>query len=295
MLRLVQEGAGPRPFDVTTRRLIEADPEGWLAWLGLPIDGPVQPIESNVSTVLAEVDKVLEVGGPTPWIAHIEIQSGHDPVLPYRLVQYHALLLRGHLKPVISTVVLLRRSADGPELSGYFEQRAPDGEVTITLAYRVVRLWERPVDDLLSGGVSVLPLAPLAAVEDAQMPDIIAQLDERFEREVSLAEAHDLWSATLLLLGLRYDANQARQLLRGVTGMRESSTYQAILEEGREVGRVEGARSLLLHLGTRKLGAPDAGTAARLSQIDDLDTLERLSDALLTASSWAEIVRPDTR
>src|SRR5215217_3093018 len=234
MLRLVQEGAGPRPFDVTTRRLIEADPEGWLAWLGLPVDGPVQPIESDVSTVLAEVDKVLEVRGPTPWIAHVEVQSGNDPVLPYRLVQYHALLLRRHLKPVISTVVLLRRSADGPELSGYFEQRTPHGEVTITLSYRVVRLWDHPVDELLNGGIGVLPLAPLAAVGDAEVPDVIARLDARIGREASSAEAHDLWSATLLLLGLRYDAGTARELLRGVSGMRESSTYQAILEEGRE-------------------------------------------------------------
>jgi len=298
MLRLVQEGAGPRPFDVTTRRLIEADPEGWLAWLGLPVDGPIQPIESDVSTVLAEVDKVLEVSGPTPWIAHVEVQSGHDPVLPYRLVEYHALLLRRHLKPVISTVVLLRQVADGPELSGYFEPRAPRGEVTITLTYRVVNLWERPVDELLSGGTGLLPLAPLAAVTDAQVPDVIARLDERIGREVSTADAHDLWSATLLLLGLRYDADNARQLLRGVTGMRESSTYQAILEEGREEGREQGrvdeARRLLTRLGTRRFGAPDVRTTAQLSQIDDLETLERLSDALLTATSWAEIVRRDT-
>lgn len=108
MLRPVQEGSGPRPFDTTTRRLIEADPEGWLAWIGLPADGPVQAIESDVSTVLAEVDKVLRVDGPTPWIAHVEIQSGHDPLLPIRLLQYHALLLRRHLCRVASTIVLLR-------------------------------------------------------------------------------------------------------------------------------------------------------------------------------------------
>jgi predicted transposase YdaD len=73
--------------------------------------------------------------------------------------------------------------------------------------------------------------------------------------------------------------------------MRESSTYQAILEEGREEGRVEGARRLLLRLGTRKLGAPDASTEASLARIDDLDVLERLSDDLLTAASWTDLLR----
>jgi len=63
----VQQGAGPRPFDTTTRRLIESDPVGWLTWLGLPVDGPVAPLDSEVSTVLAEVDKVLEIDGPSPW------------------------------------------------------------------------------------------------------------------------------------------------------------------------------------------------------------------------------------
>ena len=113
----MQQGAGPRPFDVTTRRLIESDPVGWLAWLGLPVDGPVQPLDSEVSTVLAEVDKVLEVAGPSPWLAHLEVQSGHDPELPARMLQYHVLLRYRDKKPVESIVVLLRPEADGPELS----------------------------------------------------------------------------------------------------------------------------------------------------------------------------------
>lgn len=292
MLRDVQDGAGPRPFDITTRRLIEADPEGWLSWIGLSADGPVRAIESDVSTVLAEVDKVLHVAGPQPWIAHIEVQSGHDPLLPIRLVQYHALLLRRHLRPVDSTVVLLRPSADGPELTGYFEQLGPRGTVTITLAYRVIRLWERPVDELLGGGIGILPLAPLV-VEPAQVPAVIEHMQERLDRAASVLEARELWSATLLLLGLRYDPDEARHLLRGVTGMRESSTYQAILAEGREEGRTEEARRLLIRLGSRKFGQPDAGTAAVLGRLNDLGALERLSDALFTATSWEQLLAAD--
>jgi hypothetical protein len=77
--------------------------------------------------------------------------------------------------------------------------------------------------------------------------------------------------------------------------MRESSTYQAILEEGREEGREQGrldqARRLLIRLGTHRLGAPDAVTRFRLDQIGDLDTLERLSDALFTATTWDDILQ----
>ena len=159
--------------------------------------------------------------------------------------------------------------------------------MSVTFKYRVIRVWERPVDELLSGGIGVLPLAPLV-VEPARLPEVITRLDERFNREASSVTAHELWSATLLLLGLRYDAEEARQLLRGATGMRESSTYQAILEEG----RVEGARRLLLRLGTHRLGPPDASTVASLARIDDLDVLERLGDDLLSTSSWSDLLRP---
>lgn len=55
---------------------------------------------------------------------------------------------------------------------------------------------------------------------------------------------------------------------------------------------MEQARRLLLRLGTRKLGPPDASTAAALERIDDLDMLERLSDDLLTAASWSDLLRP---
>ena len=64
----------------------------WLRWIGLPVSDPVHAVDSEVSTVLAEVDKVLRVEAATPWYAHIEVQTGHDPELPSRLLQYHVLL-----------------------------------------------------------------------------------------------------------------------------------------------------------------------------------------------------------
>src|SRR5437867_1368703 len=114
----VQEGAGPRPFDVSVSYLIELDARGWLDWLKLPVDGPIESIESDVGTVLAEVDKVLRIGGPEPWLAHIEIQASDDPRLETRLLQYHALLHHRHGLRVETTVVLLRPDADNPRLTG---------------------------------------------------------------------------------------------------------------------------------------------------------------------------------
>jgi predicted transposase YdaD len=294
----VQQGPGPRPFDVATRRLIEDDPAGWLAWIGLPPDGPIQPLETNLSTALAEVDKVLRVEGPTPWLAHLEVQSSHDPRLPSRVLQYHVLLRHRYECPVESTIVVLRPEAYGPELSGRLDQHGVTGERTISFWFRVVRLWERPVEELLQGGLGILPLAPIAAVERDRLPEIIRRIGERFEHEASPNDIGELWAATEILMGLRYDKDDARHLLRGVKGMRESSTYQAILEEGREEGREQGreqgrvteGRQIVLELGTDKFGPPSATTVGTLEQIDDLAVLHRLARGILRTASWQELL-----
>jgi len=41
-----------------------------------------------------------------------------------------------------------------------------------------------------------------------------------------------LWTATYVLMGLKYPSAFTEQLLRGVRQMKESVTYQAILAEG---------------------------------------------------------------
>jgi predicted transposase YdaD len=287
----VQEGRGPRPFDTTTRRLIEDDPVGWLRWIGLPVEGPVQPIDSNVDTVLAEVDKVLHVRGPEPWLAHIETQTGHDPTLPSRMFQYHVLLRYRDDMPVESTVVLLRQRADGPELrDGRLDLHGITGTVTVSFRFRVIRLWERPVEELLNGGIGVLPLAPISDVVVEQLPEVIRRMGERFEQEAPPGLIGELWAATDVLLGLRYDQALAAHLLRGVRNMRESVTYQAILEEGRDEGQITHARRTLLELGTEKLGAPDVATAATIESLADLSVLDRLIRGVLRASDWDELL-----
>ena len=89
--------------------------------------------------------------------------------------------------------------------------------------------------------------------------------------------------------------------------MRESSTYQMILDEGRGEGRVEGraegeavgrigeARRIVLRLGSQRLGAPDAATVATIEAIDELDALENLIARLLTTRSWRELLGDTAR
>ena len=223
-----------------------------------------------------------------------QLQASRDQQLPLRLLEYHALLLHRHNLPVASVVILLRSQADGEELDGELRRADPMAGVSLSFRYRVIRVWQRPVEELLTGGLGILPLAPLAAVERDQMPAVMERMAGRLQREASPDVARNLWAATSLLLGLRYDDRTVREVVRHMNWLQESSTYQAIMaegrEEGQEIGRTLEARRLLLRLAERRFGTPSASVVATVEAITDIDRLEQLSLELLTASGWNELL-----
>lgn len=81
--------------------------------------------------------------------------------------------------------------------------------------------------------------------------------------------------------------------------MRESSTYQAILEEGRVEGRGEGAvaeaKKVLRLLGDDAFGIPASRTAAAIERINDLAQLEDLLRRVRSATSWQDLIGPIPR
>lgn len=72
--------------------------------------------------------------------------------------------------------------------------------------------------------------------------------------------------------------------------MRDSDTYMAIIEEGREEGRAKQVKKDLLRLGQVRFGPADESTRARLTAIEDLDRLDRMIPRLLDASDWCVLL-----
>jgi hypothetical protein len=72
--------------------------------------------------------------------------------------------------------------------------------------------------------------------------------------------------------------------------MKESSTYQYTLEEGRVEGRVEGERRLLLLMGSKRFGEPDAQIRAALENITSPQQLEQLAVRIFEVESWRELL-----
>jgi predicted transposase YdaD len=221
--------------------------------------------------------------------------------------------------PVWSALILLRRSADGPELTGEYRREFPGRGPNVWFRYDVVRIWEVSVDRMLTAGLSVLPLAPIADVPEGRLPEVLMTVAERLRNETAPEIAKNLWMATEILLGLSHSTESVAELsemlvsnLLRIPGIEESSVYQDIFAKGEAHGRTEGeargraegeargraegeldgVRKILIRLGEKRLGRPEGSVLDRIAAIDDLDRLNGLIDRTLEVSSWDELLAP---
>ncbi len=283
------------PFDATLKDLVQSYPEDWLAALGLATGGPVAAVNVDLSTVTAATDAVFAIGEPPAYYVTLDFQSGRDPGLSRRVLVYNVPLHQRVRLPVHSVAVLLRRAADDSGLDGTVRYEAQPGRGGLDFRFEVVRLWEKPADELLRGAVGILPLAPLGALPEGvtpaeALPGVIQRIVERLVSEATPAAAAKLLTAAYVLTGMRVSDDEAKQIFRGglmlEDALEDSSTYQYILRKG----AIRHTRQLLLRLGRAKLGEPGAAAVARLEAIDDLDQLDRLSERLLLVGSWQELL-----
>ncbi len=292
-----------KPFDAATKQLVELRPADWINFLGLPLGAGAELMETDLATITTEADKVVRVQTDPPYLLHVEFQAGKDDIAE-RTLRYNVLLWYRHKMPVESVVVLLRPQADTPQTDGRLQIAGQGGVPVIDFRYRVLRVWEQDAQAFLQGGLSLLPLAPLANVSESDLPNIVGQMQARIARENQTPDqARFLWTATYLLLGLRHEADFINNLLKGVLQLQESTTYQAIwadgerrgrvegLNEGRTEGRVEGERLLFLRLASQRLGPPSPQTETALARITTPEAWEKLADRLLAVETWDELLR----
>jgi hypothetical protein len=278
-----------KPYDALARMLLEAHPTDWLALFGLGQGAPVQVVNSDVSTVTAEADKVLLIEAPAPWIVHVEVQSSYKTDLPRRLLRYNALLNVRHDVPVHSVAVLLFPEADGPAVDGVLRQASPDGRCRLEFHYQVTRIWESSAEEL-AAGLGTVPLAALVLPSPDDLPPLVDRLKAAFALHPTPDEG-EIWTALYILIGRRFrDDALADRLLRGIRAMQDSVTYQKIVGEGERKGQLNEARALLLRLGVRRFAEPDPAVRQRIGELGDLELLERMIERVLTAGGWDELI-----
>jgi predicted transposase YdaD len=290
----------PLPFDATLKDLVQHFLPDYAVQMGLSDLGPFTPLNVELSTVTAATDIALGHGDPPDRVVDINFQSGPDEDLAARVLLYNALLHFRYRVPVHSVVVLLRPVADRQQFTGKLRYVGRPRKGKMDFSYEIIRLWQWPVRRFLEGGLGTLPLAPLCRLPAAEslpsaLAPVIRRVVERLEQEAPPDDRAKLLTATYVLAGLRVTPEVAGRLFQGVRAMKESSTYQAILAEGRTEGRLEGRiealKNTLLRLGRHRFRSPpDDAVQAAIQAITDEGRLERMTERLLTVSSWQELL-----
>ncbi len=222
--------------DTIMKQLITSEPQALLSLAKLP-GGRVTLLPTEVNLVERRADVVLGVEGPN-YICHLEIQAVRDPAMDSRMHLYNVLLGMKYMPQTVESVlILLSPSSDSALITG----RSRVG--SSKMEYTIVRLWELPVEEGLNLPVSLLPLAPLFGAGSVHLPEVIQHMHKRIEEEVATDRHIDLWASTKFLLGFKVSAEAATVLLKGISGMNESTTYMAVLNEGKEAGLQEGMAS----------------------------------------------------
>lgn len=269
-------------IDNISKFLIEQYSTDFAAWLlGEAIAfTTINPTELNVEPIRADSVMLLQSRGV---ILHTEFQTVGDETMPFRMADYYLRLTRKFPATDIQQVViyLKRTSSDLVRQERYTTP-------VMTHQFRVIRLWEQPVEVFLSTP-GLLPFAVLSRAADKE--SVLAQVVGELEQIADPREQSNLTAATSILAGLELEEQTIRQLMRSPV-MRESTMYQSILREGRAEGleqgliqgRTVGERAIVIKQLTRKLSSLSPEVIAKVNVLS-LEQLEALAEALLDFTS----------
>jgi len=272
-------------YDQAFKILVDLNPNDWALLTGLTVVNNSAGMETELPERNRHLDRLIRVSDDQGDIAvHLEFQAGKSGNrVPIRLIDYSIGVTEKYRLPVHSCVVLLRRPADSPVLTGAYKQRSRSVMPYLTFRYRVIRLWQVPVKTLLLPGSSVAVAGVLSdygtltadeiALRIAACINVISDIDTRAM----------LFTIAYNLAGLRFNNNQADIMFGREISVLEkySSTVQATLRRGE-------AR-LLLTSAEQIFGAPSQEILDKVRNAKSKKLVE-WNVRIRTAQSWAELV-----
>lgn len=283
-----------KSYDRIFKSLAEDDPLGLLylfCGLDLNADVEVSALDREVRSPVRMVDHVFRVKSVTEdWLAHFEAQTHYQSDLPSRLLGYAATLALQYRLPVRTTLVLLVEQ-NAPR-SAPSSHREMCGSLSLSLDYRVIRLWELDSTAVLRAGrPKLLPWVTLMGGPEDVLSEALRQV--RDSRDPGLA------AQTVILGGLRYDENALVEMLGRNKAMisdeivMESSYSKKLLRQGMEQGLEKGLEKGVLQgrleearRNVRKIAQlrfAELVTLPDLDSINDPAVLEELHDRLILA------------
>lgn len=244
-----------------------------------------------------QLDLVAEVPArgdePELVLVHVEIESAARPGIGRRMWRYGMQLRLRHERPVLPLVLFL---AGGPRGIAWRSEVERLWEVELArfryLAWGIggsvaERYARRPEPLAWALAALMRPRRWRPARQKLECLRRIAHADLDEARRFLLANCVETYlqlepseqESYVSLPGYVHD-EEVREM--------EMTWAERIEEKGRIEGRVEGMRSLVLHLAERRWDGVDEAVRRRIGAIESTDELARLHDRLLTAATPEE-------
>jgi predicted transposase YdaD len=276
-------------FDSTFKVLVDHSPGDWARFLF----GEALDLATTMDTSLHEtsevVDRLIRVThADTEFIVHVEFHAGHSGnAIPNRLFHYNAAVMKRYALTTLSCVLILRKEADSPSISGSFVRSIePFGDIH-SFRYHPIRLWKEPLDRFLIPGSSLAVAGVLADFGERTLEEAGAEIRRCIDEVSDPGRREDMLYHLVVLAGMRFNRSQAESIFgRNVSVLEKYSvTLQYFIREGEE----RGQRNLLLASVGPVFGAPPQDVIDKVNAA----TSEKLliwSTRLRTAQSWSELI-----
>ena len=175
-------------LDSPLKQLVSAFITDFAAWLLHADVREAHPLNVELpgGTLVTDQLFLVTLADGRTHVLHIEFQGrvSHQP-MKWRMLEYMARLASTHHLDVWSAVLYVGRGA-GLDDTGSYQLTGPDGAVTLSWHYQVVRLWAMPAEELVAvGRPALLALVGQTHIErpDVLLPQIVTHI-----RNVSDAE-----------------------------------------------------------------------------------------------------------
>ncbi len=277
----------------------------WLAGVAVPPPAPGLPdytkdLEIDFEPSGPSIDTHMVVGrkGGGEAIVHVRLQKWYQPDLDRHLFEESRKLERRHGTMPMVLVFLMWPPAEGPGMTGRFEERGADGKVKRVFTYTIRRAWEMTAEEVTQSPGTML-LAPLTRGARQRMPEIVQLVKKGLDKSKADARTREMvWDAVYWWMGMVCDLDEAHRALGDVLpvilgsrnylaakGESFLEAYSPALVEG----ALAAARTLVLRQATRRFGAL-AGAADTLAAITAREELEALTRRVLTAADWPTLL-----
>lgn len=272
--------------DIGSKRLISLAKTGWVQWVTQNPDIVAgEFLDSQFQWLSRESDVLVKANSPEhgDFLVLNEIQLNYQVRMPKRMRAYAALAEEKYNLPVYPVLINIRQPSETIVVARY------DSEfmgLRSRQDYRVINLWEVDAELAFQPSLrSLLPFVPMLRGGGEEY--VVRRAVQRLREDEQLNELEPLLA---FFAGFVLETRLVQQIMRwDMAVLRESPWYQEIIREGQQLGMQQGLLSgieLALEL---KFGAEGLQLMPEISNIQDVERLKAIAQAIKTVNSLDEL------